>query len=201
MTQRHWMTLEGDDYLDQLFVWHVDDLLACCLQNEELHPFTRLRMAHTLRILTLNGKGNHLAFRVQKRRQSELIVLIAEAHGDEEPEIIPSEILRYFEPITEESHPPGVSYHPYKLGKYLDLRGQMILDKRDITPRAAITFLARKMGGSHVDDDRSSEIEFLLNKRFRIFGDGAIYTFFDGCAYNICQSLMPLRNEVAVALG
>ncbi len=97
MTQRHWMTLEGDDYLDQLFVWHVDDLLACCLQNEELHPFTRLRMAHTLRILTLNGKGNHLAFRVQKRRQSELIVLIAEAHGDEEPEIIPSEILRYFE--------------------------------------------------------------------------------------------------------
>jgi hypothetical protein len=45
------MALEGDDYLHQLFVWHVDDLLNCCDQ-QPLHPFIRLRMAHCLRILT-----------------------------------------------------------------------------------------------------------------------------------------------------
>ena len=77
----------------------------------------------------------------------------------------------------------------------------MILAQRPIKPRAVITFLANKMGGSHLDADRSSEIEYSLNKWVTIGSVGAIYNFFDGCAYDICRSLMPLRNEVAVALG
>lgn len=195
------MILEGDDYLDQLFVWHVDDLLSCCYQHP-LHPFTRLRMAHCLRILTLDGPGNRLAFNVQKRRRSELIILVAEA-GVPEHEVwsIPADVARFFPPITEQSHPPGMAYRPYKLQQYLDHKWLMILERRHIKPRAVITFLANKMGGSHVDADRSSEIEYLLNKRVKLYGEGAIYHFFEGCAYNICRSLMPLRNEIAVALG
>ena len=64
-----------------------------------------------------------------------------------------------------------------------------------------ITFLANKMGGSHLDADRSSEFEYLMNKWHTIDGEGAIYYFFDVCAYDICRSLLPLRNEVAAALG
>jgi hypothetical protein len=195
------MILEGDDYLDQLFIWHVDDLLNCCDQ-QPLHPFTRLRMAHSLRILTLDGSGNRLAFHVQKRRRSRIVVLVADAGvREEEAQSIPPDVIRFFPPITEQSHPPGMAYRPYKLQEYLDHEGLMILAQRPIKPRAVITFLANKMGGSHLDADRSSEIEYLLNKWVTIDGEGAIYHFFEGCAYDICRSLMPLRNEVAVALG
>src|SRR5258706_16290223 len=158
------MILEGDDYLDQLFVWHVDDLLNCCYQNP-LHPFTRLRMAHSLRILTLDGSGNRLAFHVQKRRRSRIVVLVADAGvHEEEAQSIPPDVIRFFPPITEQSHPPGMAYRPYKLQEYLNHDGLMILAQRPIKPRAVITFLANKMGGSHLDADRSSEIEYLLNK-------------------------------------
>jgi hypothetical protein len=186
---------------DQLFIWHVDDLLNCCYQNP-LHPFTRLRMAHSLRILTLDGDSNRLAFHVQRRRRSGLIVLVAEAGvPEEEVQCIPPDLIRFFPPITERSHPPGMAYRPYKLTRYLDHEWLMILERRPIKPRAVITFLANKMGGSHLDADRSSEIEYLLNERVKIYGEGAIYHFFEGCAYDICRSLMPLRNEVAVAFG
>ena len=201
MIQRDWTDLEGDDYLDQLFVWHVDDLLNCC-DRQPLHPFTRLRMAHSLRILTLDGPGNRLAFHVQKRRRSPIVVLVDDASvSDEEAQNIPPDVARFFPPITEQSHPPGMAYRPYKLQEYLDHENLMILAQRPIKPRAVITFLANKMGGSHLDADRSLEIEYSLNKWVTINGVGAIYNFFDGCAYNICRSLMPLRNEVAVALG
>jgi hypothetical protein len=201
MTHRSWMDLEGDDYLDQLFVWHVDDLLTCC-DKQPLHPFTRLRMAHSLRILTLDGTGNRLAFHVQKRRRSRVVVLVAEAGVcDEEAQSIPPDVVRFFPPITEQSHPPGMAYRPYKLQEYLDHDGLMILAQISIRPRAVITFLANKMGGSHLDENRSSRVEYSLNKWVTINGEGAIYNFFDGCAYDICRSLIPLRNEVAEALG
>lgn len=64
-----------------------------------------------------------------------------------------------------------------------------------------ITFLANKMGGTHVEADRSSEIEYLLNNWVTIDGEGAIYYFFESCAFAICRSVLPLRNEVAAALG
>jgi hypothetical protein len=196
------MILEGDDYLDQLFVWHVDDLLNCCCSQDPLHPFTRLRMAHALRILTLDGPGNRLAFHVQKRRHSDLIVLLADADvTEEEVQSIPSDIMRFFPPITEQSHPPGMAYRPYKLSRYLDHKELMIVAERSVTPRAVITFLANKMGGTHVDTDRSFKIEYLLNKWVTIDGEGAIYYFFESCAFLICRSLLPLRNEVAAALG
>jgi hypothetical protein len=195
------MILEGDDYLDQLFVWHVDDLLNCCYQDPP-HPFTRLRMAHSLRILTLDGDANRLAFHVQRRRRSELIVLVAEAGvPEDEVQSIPPDLIQFFPPITERSHLPGMAYRPCKLARYLDHEGLMILAERPIKPRAVITFLANKMGGSHLDADRSSEIEYLLNNWVTIDGEGAIYHFFEGCAYDICRSLLPLRNEVAVAHG
>ncbi|WP_439375336.1 hypothetical protein [Bradyrhizobium sp. DASA03120] len=201
MTTQHLLDLEGDDYLDHLFVWHVDDLLSCC-DRQPLHPFTRLRMAHTLRILTLDGPGNRLAFHVQKRRSSQIIVLVADAYGDEEAEQnIPFDVARFFPSITEESHPPGIAYRPYTLQKYLDLDDRLILAQISFRPRAVITFLANKMGGSHLDADRASRIEYALNKWVTIGGVGAIYKFFDGCAYDICRALMPLRNEVAAALG
>jgi hypothetical protein len=160
-------------------------------------------MAHCLRILTLDGPGNRLAFHVQKRRHSDLIVLQADAGvTEEEVQSIPSEIMRFFPTITEQSHPPGMAYRPQKLSRYLDDKGLLIIAERPITPpRAVITFLANKMGGTHVDADRSSEIEYLMNNWVTIDGEGATYYFFESCAYVICRSLMPLRNEVAAALG
>ena len=195
------MILEGDDYLDQLFVWHVDDLYNCCYQDHPPHPFTRLRLAHSLRILTLDGGGNRLAFRVQRRRRTELMVLVAEADVPEDVvQSISPALLRFYPPVAEQSHVPGVAYRPYKLARYLN-HGLMILGERPIKPRAVITFLANKMGGSHLDANRSSEFEYLMNKWHTIDGEGAIYYFFDVCAYDICRSLLPLRNEVATALG
>ncbi len=199
---RDWTKLEGNDYLDQLFVWHVDDLLACCYQRP-LHPFTRLRMAHSLRILTLDGAGNRLAFHVQKQRRSRLIVLVADVYGSDgaDAQNLPPDVVPFFPPITTQSHPPGMAYRPYKLQDYLDHERLMILAQRPIKPRAVITFLANKMGGSHLDANRSSVIEYSLNKWVTINGEGAIYNFFDSCAFDICRSLMPLRNEVAATFG
>src|SRR5258708_20425220 len=104
------MILEGDDYLDQLFVWHVDDLLNCCYQ-EPPHPFTRLRMAHSLRILTLDGDGNRLAFHVKRRRRSELIVIVAEA-GVPEDQSMPPDLLLLFPPISRPSYLPALTLRP-----------------------------------------------------------------------------------------
>lgn len=197
------MILEGDDYLDQLFVWHVDDLYNCCYQDHPPHPFTRLRMAHSLRILTLDGPGNRLAFHVERRRRTKLMVLLAEAGVPEDVvQSISPDLIQFFPPVAERSDLPGMAYRPYKLARYLDHEGLMIiLGERSIKPRAVITFLANKMGGSHLDADRSAEFEYLLNKWHTIDGEGAIYYFFDVCAYDICRSLLPLRNEVATAHG
>jgi len=189
--------LEGDEYLDQLFVWHVDHLAACCTQFPT-HPFTRLLMAHSLRILVLQGDGNKLAFHVKRRRQSDLIV--ADIVTPDAVEDVPPQVLRFYPPITEESHPPGMGYRPRRLAQYLDDECAIIRAQK-VTPRGIITFMANKMGGSHVAHDRSLQDEYLQNKALIVFGEGAIYRLLEQCARSICCSLLPLRNEVALALG
>jgi hypothetical protein len=80
--------------------------------------------------------------------------------------------------------------------------------RRSIVPREIIKFLANKMGGSHVDDELvnrpknvDAETLYFLNKNISIFGEGAIYDFFDNAAPFIWRSLIPLRNEVVRAFS
>jgi hypothetical protein len=70
-----------------------------------------------------------------------------------------------------------------------------------VTPRGVITFMANKMGGTHLDEDSSQEHAYWQNKGLIVKGEGAIYLTLEDCARRICCSLMPLRNEVALALG
>jgi hypothetical protein len=205
------MVLVGDDYLDRLFVAHVDDLL----QRGQTNPttdFMLLQMAHTLRLLVIEGPGNRLAFRVQPRYKTPLWVLVPEPISgntprDELPKI-PANVIAYATPITDKTHPFGTDgyYHkPYKLEDYLG-HSLGILMSRSINARELIKFLANKLGGSHADDelvDHPKNIEaetlFFLNKNITIFGEGAIFTLFKNCAAMIWRSLAPLRDEIAAA--
>jgi len=119
------MVLVGDDYLDELFVWHVDDL-RCAGQKRPRTPFLRLRMAHTLRLLVTGGPGNQLAQRVQQRYTTPLWVLVPEPISGNTPReqlpIIPQNILNYATPITNEKYPLGTDayyYKPYTIKEYM----------------------------------------------------------------------------------
>jgi hypothetical protein len=207
------MVLVGDEYHSKLFVRHVDDLQQCG-QIEPRGVFERLKMAHTLRLLVTEGKGNELAFRVQERYSSPLWVLVPEPISgntpiDQLPDV-PDEFYEHATPITEERFPFGTDgyYHkPYALEDYLQ-RPLGVLMRRSIVPREIIKFLANKMGGSHVDDELvnrpknvDAETLYFLNKNISIFGEGAIYDFFDNAAPFIWRSLIPLRNEVVRAFS
>ena len=207
------MVLVGDEYHSKLFVRHVDDLEQCG-QIEPRGVFERLKMAHTLRLLVTEGKGNELAFRVQKRHSSPLWVLVPEPISgntpiDQLPDV-PDEFYEHATPITEESFPFGTDgyYHkPYALEDYLQ-RPLGVLMRRSIVPREIIKFLANKMGGSHADDELvdspknvDAETLYFLNRNISIFGEGAIYKFFDDAAPLIWRSLIPLRNEVVRVFG
>jgi hypothetical protein len=201
------MVLVGKEYLDQLFVWHVEDLHRCGLVQPR-NPFLRLRMAHTLRILVTEGRGNELAFRVQERYRCPLWALVAEpisgnTPADELP-TIPANVKSYATPITAETHPFGTNgyYHkPYELTKYLDHR-LGILMSRSINSRQVIKFLANKLGGSHADDElvRDYEILYFLNQSISIMGEKAVFELFDNCAVMIWRALAPLRDEIAASL-
>jgi len=203
------MVLVGNEYLDQLFIWHVDDLQACGRAKPH-HPFLRLRIAHTLRILVTEGAGNELAYRVRERYTCPLWVLVPEAisgntPADQLPKI-PANVVSYATPITVETHPRGTDgyYHkPYELKMYLD-RPTGILMKRPIKPRELIKFLANKLGGSHADNELvdhpkniDAETLYFLNQRISIMGEQAIFKLFDNCAPMIWRCLAPLRDEVA----
>jgi hypothetical protein len=201
------MVLIGNEYLDQLFVWHVDYLRESG-NKEPMHTFTRLNMAHTLRILVTEGRGNELAFRVQKRYSCPLWVLDPEPISGNTPAdqlpTIPTNVTAYATPITVETHPFGMEgyYHkPYPLRKYLG-RPLGILMGRAVNSREVIKFLANKLGGSHADDELVGDAETLhfLNEGVLIFGEKAIFSFFDDCAEMIWRALAPLRDEVVTSL-
>jgi hypothetical protein len=205
------MVLVGDEYLDKLFVQHVNDLQTCGL-TEPRTNFLRLRMAHTLRLLVTEGRGNDLAARVQRRYSTHLWVLVPEPTSGNTPRAqlpdIPPQITAYATPITNDTHPFGMDgyYHkPYRLQDYL-ARPIGILMYREVLPREVIKFLSNKMGGSHADDELvdhpqnvDAETLFFLNKNISIFGEGAVFRLFDQAAPMIWRALAPLRDEVVGA--
>lgn len=203
------MVLVGDDYLDKLFVLHVDDLRSVG-QADPRTPFLRLRMAHTLRLLVTGGRGNKLAARVQQRYSTPLWVLVPEPIAGNTPReelpIVPQNVINYATPITNEQYPFGTEgyYHkPYALEDYMT-RPLGVLMRRPIHARELIKFLANKLGGSHADtelvDDQNNvdaETLFFLNQKISVFGEGAIFHLIDVCAPMLWRSLAPLRDEVA----
>ena len=207
------MVLVGDEYHSKLFVKHVDDLQQCG-QIEPRGVFERVKMAHTLRLLVTEGKGNELAFRVKERYSSPLWVLVPEPISGNTPieqlPNVPAEFYEHATPITEEKFPFGTDgyYHkPYALEDYLE-RPLGVLMHRSIVPREIIKFLANKMGGSHADDELvdspknvDAETLYFLNQNISILSERAIYKFFDNAAPLIWRSLIPLRNEVVRAFG
>lgn len=209
------MVLVGNDYIDQLFVWHVDDLYACGI-TEPKTTFLRLRMAHTLRILLDDRNDNYLAYRVQRRYTSPLWVLVPEPISGNTPRCdlpqIPENVLKYATPVTDEHYPFGTDgyYHkPYRLSEYLE-HELGILASRSIRTKEVILFLANKLGGSHarenLRDERGkhaldAETLYLLNKNFRFYGTGAVFSMFDSCSHLLWRALAPLREEVARSLS
>lgn len=205
------MVLVGDQYLDELFISHVDDLQAVG-ETGSRTQFLRLRMAHTLRLLVTAGRGNDLAARIQARYATPLWVLVPEPISGNTPReqlpLIPENVRSYATPITDANYPFGTEayYHkPYTLNEYI-VRPLGVLMGRSVNARELIRFLANKLGGSHadhelIDDDRNvdSETLFYLNNRITVFGEGAIFHLFDACTPMIWRSLAPLRDEVAAA--
>jgi hypothetical protein len=206
------MVLIGNEYLDKLFVQHVDDLQGC--GSKPRTTFLRLRMAHTLRLLVTSGRGNDLAVRVQQRYACPLWVLVPEpiagnTPADQLPRV-PDAVIAYATPITNRTHPRGTEgyYHkPYSLSDYL-AKPVGVLTRRPIIAGELIRFLANKLGGSHADEELldhpnnvDAETLWFLNHHISIFGTGSVYALFDGVAPTVWRSLAPLRDEVASAYG
>ncbi len=194
------------EHLDEIFIYKVDRLRELGTKEPRTNPI-RVDMAGCLRPLV----HDNLAERVAQRYTTPLLVLRPEpesgnpksGHGID----IPENVMRYAQPITKETHPPGFFHCPYTLDEFLDVP-LGVLASQPITARECIRLLSDKLGAIHmatelVDGTGRKPIRaktlYQINEGFIIFGTPGVFKLFDGAAAMIWRCLAPLRDEIASA--
>lgn len=197
------MVTVPSEHLDEIFVYKVDRLRELASKDPRTNPI-RVDMAGYLRSLV----HDNLAERVAERYTTPLLVLRPEPESGNPKSghriDIPQNVMRYAQPITKETHPPGFFHRPYTLDEFLTV-SLGVLAYQPITARECILLLSNKLGAMHMATELvdgtgkkaiPAESLYRINEGFIIFGTPGVFKLFDGAAEMIWRCLAPLRDEI-----